>query len=550
MDSFAELHLSPELVEALASEGIERPTALQSAAIPIVHRGHNLVAIASPGAGVLVAVGAPLLSRLEAVEGQPVGVILTPTADRARALAEALGRIAIATGHRVAALGAPWALPERASILIATPADLLAALAASQVTIEGVQALVVDGAAALEQLGALSDLEAVVEALPADCQRVIVTLPLTPAVRDFADRHARRSVTVPPQDAEGAGTTVPDRGVVSVRVLSGEKEDEAAAVAHDLLTDDIRHLVIHVRNEDVAADLGDRLALRGFGVGAPGTPDAPIWLTADDLAGRQAIDALEAGTGAVLSFDAPADPDALDRRHGGGHGGTILVEPRETAHLRDIAVRTGYRLVFEPARSGPRAPSGGLQALLDRLDAAVTRHDVDAYEIVLEPLFHRHGASAVAAAALALLRSTSVAAPPAPAERAATVPEGTAPHARLFVSLGSRDGVKPGDLVGAITGEAGIQGDQIGRIEIRETFSRVEIAREVADRVIRALNGTTVRGRAVRVDLDRSERSGGRRPATGEGRPGDRGRPGGGGRGGPSRGRPDSRGGGGRRPSG
>lgn len=532
MDSFEELNLAPELVEALAAEGIERPTALQSAAIPVVQRGHNLVAAAAPGAGVLVAVGAPLLGRLEAAEGRPVGLILTPTADRARALAEALGRIAMATGHRVAALGAPWALPERASILIATPADLLAGLAESTLTLEGVEALVVDGAAILEQLGALADLEAVAEALPSESQRVIVSLPITPAVRDFADRHARRSVTVPPQDAEGAGDAVPARGTVAVRVVSGEKEEEAAALAHDLLTDDVRHLVVFVRSEDVAADLGDRLALRGFGVGPAGTEDAPVWLVVDDLEGRQALDALDDDTGAAVSYDAPADPDALDRRHGGGHGGTILAEPREAAHLRDVAARTGYRLDFQPTRTGPRPTGGGLQALLARVESALATHDVDAYEIVLEPLFQRHGPAAVAAAALALLRASTPERSAAPAERAsAAVPDGSAPYARLFVSLGSKDGVKPGDLVGAITGEAGIQGEEIGRIDIRETFSRVDVMRGVADKVIGALNGTTVRGRAVRVDLDRSERGGGR--GSGD-RPG--GRPQGG-RGGPPRGR-------------
>lgn len=532
MDSFEELNLAPELVEALAAEGIERPTALQSAAIPVVQRGHNLVAAAAPGAGVLVAVGAPLLGRLEAAEGRPVGLILTPTADRARALAEALGRIALATGHRVAALGAPWALPERASILIATPADLLAGLAESTLTLEGVEALVVDGAAILEQLGALADLEAVAEALPAESQRVIVSLPITPGVRDFADRHARRSVTVPPQDAEGAGDTVPARGTVAVRVVSGEKEEEAAALAHDLLTDDVRHLVVFVRSEDVAADLGDRLALRGFGVGPAGTEDAPVWLVVDDLEGRQALDALDDEAGAAVSYDAPADPDALDRRHGGGHGGTILAEPREAAHLRDVAARTGYRLDVQPTRTGPRPTGGGLQGLLARVESALATHDIDAYEIVLEPLFQRHGPTAVAAAALALLRASTPERATAPAERASSaVPDASAPYARLFVSLGSKDGVKPGDLVGAITGEAGIQGEQIGRIDIRETFSRVDVMRGVADKVIGALNGTTVRGRAVRVDLDRSERGGGR--PQGE-RGGGRGP---GGRGGPPRGR-------------
>lgn len=533
MDSFEELHLTPEVVEALAAEGIERPTALQAAAVPVVQRGHNLVAAAGPGAGVLVAVGAPLLSRLEPAEGRPVGLILTPTRDRARALAEALGRLAVATGHRIAALGAPWALPERASILVATPGDLLEGLADASVTLEGVDALVVDGAAVLERLGVLGDVEAVAEALPADAQRIVVSLPVTPGIRDFVDRHARRAVTVPPQDAEGAGDSPPRRGDVAVRVVAGDKDDEAAALAHDLLTDDVHHLVVFVRNEDVAADLGDRLALRGFGVGAPGDADAPIWLVVDDMEGRKALDALEAGRGHAVSFDAPADPDALDRRHGGGHGGTILAEAREAAHLRDVAGRTGYRLDFEPTRTGPRGPAGSLGELLDAIADAVEARDVEAYEVVLEPLFRAHGPAAVAAATLALLRAKAPSAPSAPpAERAsAAVPPGPAPFAKLFVSLGAKDGVKPGDLVGAITGEAGIQGDEIGRIEIRETFSRVEVARPVAERVISALNGTTVRGRSVRVDLDRSERGGG----GGGGRP----------RGAPSRGRPS---GGGRRP--
>lgn len=532
MDSFEELNLAPEVVEALAAEGIERPTALQSAAIPVVQRGHNLVAVAAPGAGVLVAVGAPLLSRLEPAEGRPVGLILTPTRDRARGLAEALGRLALATGHRIAALGAPWALPERASVLVATPGDVLDGLAEARLTLEGVEALVVDGAAILEKLGGLDELESVIEALPAEAQRVVVSLPVTPAVRDFVERHVRRAVTVPPQDAEGAGPAGPRRGSVAVRVVTGEKDDEAAALAHDLLTDDVRHLVVFVRNEDTAADLGDRLVLRGFGVGAPGDGDAPVWLVVDDLEGRQALDALDEGEGHAVSFDAPADPDALDRRHGGGHGGTILAEAREAAHLRDVAARTGYRLAFEPTRTGPRPAGGGLDDLLSRLSDAVESRDVDAYEIVLEPLFRAHGPSAVAAAALALLRAKSPPSTPAPAERAsAAVPPGPAPFAKLFVSLGSKDGVKPGDLVGAITGEAGIQGDQIGRIEVRETFSRVEVARPVAERVISALNGTTVRGRSVRVDLDRSERGGGgggRSPRPRDGAR--RGRPGGGGR--------------------
>jgi ATP-dependent RNA helicase DeaD len=104
---------------------------------------------------------------------------------------------------------------------------------------------------------------------------------------------------------------------------------------------------------------------------------------------------------------------------------------------------------------------------------------------------------------------------------------------RLFVSIGERDGAGPRDLVGAITGEAGVDGSKIGRIEVRDTFSIVEVQEPIAADVIRALNGITVRGRSVRADYDRGASSGRSTPAPrergsgpGRGKRGDRaGRP-------------------------
>ncbi len=84
---------------------------------------------------------------------------------------------------------------------------------------------------------------------------------------------------------------------------------------------------------------------------------------------------------------------------------------------------------------------------------------------------------------------------------------------RLFVGVGKKDGAGPGDLLGAVTGEAGVGGDRVGKIEIQDTFSLVEVDEEVAEKVIRAVNGTTIRGRSARVDYDRGPgpRTGGSR---------------------------------------
>ncbi len=127
--------------------------------------------------------------------------------------------------------------------------------------------------------------------------------------------------------------------------------------------------------------------------------------------------------------------------------------------------------------------------------------DLDAQMALLDPLFDEFPAAEVAAALSAMLREQLA---PAHAEPAAdSRPERPSAFVRLFISAGHKDNIRPGDLVGAITGEASVSGDQVGKVDIRDTFSVVEVASDVAERVIGALNGTTLRGRSLRVDYDR-----------------------------------------------
>jgi ATP-dependent RNA helicase DeaD len=88
---------------------------------------------------------------------------------------------------------------------------------------------------------------------------------------------------------------------------------------------------------------------------------------------------------------------------------------------------------------------------------------------------------------------------------------GRADMARLFLRVGRRDNVRPADIVGAVANEAGIPGDAVGDIDIYDTFSFVEVPDDMAERVLRALNRTTIRGRAARATLARPVEDGSRR---------------------------------------
>jgi len=239
----------------------------------------------------------------------------------------------------------------------------------------------------------------------------------------------------------------------------------------------------------------------------------------------------------AVSLDVPADLDSLDRRHGGGKGGIILVRSRELVHLQDVARQAGYRLV--PAQEPiPTRITGELDRLRGLVERTILEEELAPYHLALEPLYQEFSPVEVAAAAMVLLqrrpglnKGGDDQGPNSPGEERIS---GPAPKSwvRLFVGVGEKEEIGPGDLLGAISGEAGVEGSKVGKIEIRETFSIVEVISSEAEKVVRGLNGTTIRGRSVRVDYDRGGPSGrggqgsrGGRPPTRSSAPG--GKPGG-----------------------
>jgi ATP-dependent RNA helicase DeaD len=525
MDSFEALGLSPELVDALAAYGIEQPTPLQTEAIPLLRRGNSALLRGSPGSGLLVSWGAPLLDRLEAEAGGPAALVAVPSREMAGALARSLAPWAAAVGLRVSDLKGPYALPGHAQIVLGTPRELEQGIRDGALKIDGVQALVLTSASALlegaENSAVLKDL---LEILPsAELQKIVVSDPITESVKQFVQLHAKRAMHLPSDatreesETDGAGV---QRGSLGIHTLESDVELELPQLVGEILNEGASYLLAFFRSEDRAADLGDLLTLHGYQAGAPGDLSTPIWLATDGLAARGAINeaGVERSDVHVLSVDVPLDADALDQRHGGNmSGGTVLISAREGAHLRQIAREAGYALA---QRAQPSAGRDEAEAFRSAVSEVIEGADLVPYHLLLESLMATHGAADVAAALALMLRrqgrsagsragaaigASGEDAPVRSASERALQSRAPAALSRLFLSVGGRDGVKAGDLLGAMTGEAGIRGDQVGRIDVKDTYTRVEVAESVAADVIRALNGITIRGRSVRADYDRME---------------------------------------------
>jgi len=535
MASFNDLGLREPLLAALEEGGFERPTALQQAAIPVLRREGNLVARAGSGAGKTLAYGLGVLDRIEAREeaddeagdeaeettGTRVLVLAASPEHAERATLE-LVPLAQAVGLTVTASGRGWGTAAgEADILVATPAEVLEAVRTSGVKLESLEAIVVDGASEIEAMGGWEAAETLFDHAPRGAQRVLFSADMTPGVEDMIDRRIKRPLRYPPTPADPASVEPQSAtGVFGYVIVSEREKLETVARLLGGDRDGDAPPVLVCRSEERAAQVAEALALRGFIAGDAGDGDVDVAVLSSGAGPEEITATLGGNPATVISFDVPADEATLRALHGGEMTGFVLLLPRELAHLRQIAQRA--LLEPHPAGISGEEPAGrdDVRAFRDTVRRAIRDEDISAQMLVLEPLFEDYTPAEVAAAVAALLRRKAP-----PAEQAApavtrdaprarptaataapersTAGNAVAAYARLFVSIGERDGVRAGDLVGTIAGETDIPGSQIGKVDIRDTFSIVEVPAELAEQVIAALNGTTIKGRSVRADHDR-----------------------------------------------
>lgn len=490
-DAFAETGLAKSLAGAAAARGWDAPTPLQASAIPVIRRGNNVVLRAASGAGVTFAWAAGLLERLSGPAAEPGTrvLVLVISAERAATLAETLARTAsLATGEegaqwrglRIRALAPGWSSDD-ADLLVAPVASAARSVGQARLKLEGLAGLVVEDPGTMISAGQREDLELVLTAVPGDAQRVMVLAPRDDdAAIELAEAHARRALTIPPRPHDGASPPEPKRRVGVILTPESAKLDAlcAALTGRDAAGD-----VVLARSRARAARLTQALDRRGLG----------------PTAGGPAVAAFADGDRGTIAWDVPFDAAGFDALS--GDAPLVLAVPAERAHLHALARAAGVAL---DSVRGTGQPRDGIAAWRGRIEQAMADEDIDAQLTLLAPLFERHAAEEIAAALSALLRKkTPAPADAAPAREARGAPPPQPSFVRLFFSVGQRDGLRPADLVGAITGETGLPGEKVGRIEIRDTFSVAEVESDGAEKVIRALNGTTVRGRSVRVDYDR-----------------------------------------------
>jgi ATP-dependent RNA helicase DeaD len=281
--------------------------------------------------------------------------------------------------------------------------------------------------------------------------------------------------------------------------------------------------IIFCRTRKETADLAEALRLRGYGAeplhGEMGQADRDRvlrrfrdgqadLLIATDVAAR-GLD-IETVTH-VINYDIPWDVEQYIHRIGrtgrAGRSGDALtlVEPRERRQLKAIERLIGAPI--KPARIPTMADITARRRDLFRetLREALEAGDYEGQLTTVEELAGEYDPAAIAAAALQMLWKNQHGGPQAEAaeEIAADSLQPEPGMTRIFIGLGRQQGLRPGDLVGAIANEAGIQGRAIGSIDILDHSAFVEVPKAEATNVVQALRRTKLRGRKVKVQIAR-----------------------------------------------
>jgi ATP-dependent RNA helicase DeaD len=543
---FAALNLHPAVLSAITAVGYEEPSAIQAQSIPVILAGHDMIGQAQTGTGKTAAFALPILSKIDPARKEVQALILAPTRELALQVATAFETYSKQMpGLTVVAVygGAPMgpqlkAIRQGAQVIVATPGRLVDHLSRNSGLLSTIRFLVLDEADEMLKLGFMDDLEVIFEAMPESRQTVLFSATLPHSIRAIAEKHLRE-----PQHIKIAAKTQTVARIEQAHLMV-HADQKIQAVLRLLEVEDFDALIAFVRTKQATLDLAAALEAKGYKAAAlngdiaqnqrervieslkDGRLDIVV---ATDVAAR-GLDV--ARITHVFNVDMPYDPESYVHRIGrtgrAGREGRalLLVTPRERRMLQVIERVTNQKVAEARLPNAQQVLDARIKKLTNSLAPLVADAEATHGEL-LDKLVADIGCSPRALAAALLRKATNGQAltlaevekeqPLVPTssprersersdrpersgdrERRAPVPlaEG---RARCRTPLGARDGIAARNLLGAILNEGGLAREAIGRIQVRDSFSLVELPEDGLERLLGKLKDTRVGGKQLKL---------------------------------------------------
>ncbi|MDI1231673.1 MAG: DEAD/DEAH box helicase [Methylobacter sp.] len=552
LPSFRDLALIEPVLKALNDVGYETPSPIQAQTIPLLLQGKDVLGQAQTGTGKTAAFALPILSRIDLKQKDPQVLVLAPTRELAIQVAEAFQRYAShLKGFHVLPIygGQDYStqlrqLKRGAHVVVGTPGRVMDHMRKGTLNLKGLSFLVLDEADEMLRMGFIDDVEWILEQIPEQRQIALFSATMPSVIRKIAQQYLNEPVHVTIKVTTASAENIRQR----YWMVSGVHKLDALTRILEAETFD--GMIIFVRTKTATVELAEKLEARGYSAAAingdmsqalreraianlkSGKLDI---LIATDVAARGLdVDRITH----VINYDVPYDTESYVHRIGrtgraGRTGDAILfIAPRERNLLANIERATKQKVEEMGLPSTEVINNKRIARFKQNISDTLAAEELSFFSQLLEQFQQEHNVTALEiAAALAklvqgdtpLLMQNLPKRPkdsrddrPSRDDRSSRSDRPDRPQKdrkpkRAFgggadiemetyrIEVGHNHGVKPGNIVGAIANETGIDGDHIARIRIQDDYSTVELPAGIPKELFQELKKVRVVGQQLNI---------------------------------------------------
>jgi ATP-dependent RNA helicase DeaD len=544
IDTFDAIGLRPELVQTLTEMGHYVPTVIQSELIPTMLAGRDVIGQSQTGTGKTAAFGLPILQTLQGGQRHVQCLIMAPTRELAIQVTDAMERYGRRTGARVLALygGQPYpaqmrGLKKGVDIVVGTPGRLLDLIQRKSLDLQRVSTVVLDEADEMLSMGFIEDIEAILQATPAQRRTALFSATMPDPILRLAGRYLRDPFSFTMGRRKLTVATVEQRYYLI------NPSDRLAALTRLFEVESIGSVLVFARTRVGTGELANELVSRGFSaevlngdLGQEAREQVLQRFRNNQIQVLVATDVAARGLDIdhvthVFNYDLPQEPEGYVHRIGrtgrAGRSGVAisLLTPRERWFLRRIEAYTKQKMTPGVLPTEEEIQRRRDERLTEQMMVWLRRGRCQRERGMVAKLAQEgHDLNDIAAAALKLACAGERQRPIAPIgdppqerpksakpaarrlQRNKTIDPGRSSHekgmVRLALGSGKNDGLKVGHIVGSLSHHADIPGSCIGRICMEHHTTFVDVPEEMVNLVLSKKSNFRIGRR--RIDIQRA----------------------------------------------
>lgn len=518
---FDELDLNPQILRGIADMGFEEATPIQSQAIPVVLSGVDVIGQAQTGTGKTAAFGIPILQKVDPSLRKTQVLILSPTRELAIQVADEIRKLAKYM-HGVKVLPVYGgqdisrqikALKGGVQIIIGTPGRLLDHLRRKTIRPDFVHIIVLDEADEMLNMGFREDIETVLEYIPGEHQTVLFSATMPKPILDITRKYQHDAVHIKVVKKELTVANI-DQYYYDVK-----RKDKVDVLTRLLDYYNPKLSLVFCNTKKMVDELATELSGRGYSAEGlhgdmkqsqrdrvmnnfrKGKTDI---LIATDVAARGIdVDDVEA----VFNYDLPQDDEYYVHRIGRtGRAGRCgkafsFVKGKEVYKLKDIQRYCKTKILAQPIPSTDDVAQIKAENIMEQIGTIIEEENLSDMIELIEKQVNEADYTAMDIAAAFLYQAMGAGESSSEKEEYDFANTGAEEGmVRLFINIGKKDKIKPGDILGAIAGESGMPGRLVGAIDMFDKYTFVEVPREYGKEVLNAMKHAKIKGKAVNME--------------------------------------------------